>query len=70
MRQVTIFVTRIGLLDPVLRAARNDPDLHEALFEAVSAHGSYRDVLRKTMKPGTIWAIFRAVISGSKGGGG
>ncbi|MGB5845654.1 MAG: NAD(P)/FAD-dependent oxidoreductase, partial [Anaerolineales bacterium] len=65
MRLLTIFMSRVGLLNPVLRAAHNTPDLQSALFDAVSAHALYRDVFAKSLRPGTIFAILKAMLPGS-----
>lgn len=62
MRLVTIFIARYGLLDPVLRAARKTPALRSALFDAVSALAPYQEVLRRSVRPKTIWAIIRAMV--------
>jgi flavin-dependent dehydrogenase len=66
MRFLTIIMSRIGFLNPVLRAAHNTPDLQSALFDAVSAHALYRDVLSKSLRPRTILAILRAMLPGSQ----
>jgi flavin-dependent dehydrogenase len=65
MRFLTIFMSRVGLLNPVLRAAQNTPDLQSALFGAVSAHALYRDVLSKSLRPRAILAVLRAMLPGS-----
>jgi flavin-dependent dehydrogenase len=51
MRFFTILMSRLQLLDPVIRAAQKDQNLHTALLDAVSAHDSYRNVLSRVMKP-------------------
>ena len=61
MRFLTIFLSRYRLLDPVLRAARQDPNLQAALFGAVSAHAPYRRVLLHTLNPRSILSILRAM---------
>ena len=66
MRLLTIFMSRVGLLNPVLRAAHNTPDLQSALFDAVSAHALYRDVFAKSMRPKTVLAILQEMLPGSK----
>ena len=38
MRYFTIFLTHNHLLDPVIRAAKDNPRLQSALFDAASAH--------------------------------
>ncbi|UCD99606.1 MAG: hypothetical protein JSV42_02430 [Chloroflexota bacterium] len=65
MRFLTIMMSRIGFLNPVLRAARDCPDLESALFDAVSAHALYREVLSKSLRPTTILAILKAMLPGS-----
>ena len=66
MRVLTIFMSRVGLLDPVLRAAHCTPDLQSALFDAVSAHALYREVFVKSLRPKTIFAILRAMLPFNK----
>jgi flavin-dependent dehydrogenase len=65
MRLLTIFMSRVGLINPVLRAAKTTPDLQSALFDAVSAHALYREVLAKSLRPKTVGAILKAMVSGS-----
>jgi flavin-dependent dehydrogenase len=65
MRLVTIFISRFGLLNPVLRAAQTTPDLQSALFDAVSAHALYREVFAKSLRPKTVFAVLRAMLPGA-----
>ena len=65
MRYLTIFMSRFGLLNPVLHAAKNTPDLQAALFDAVSAHALYREVFRKALRPKNIIAVLKAMLPGS-----
>ena len=62
MRLLTILLSRYGLLDPVLIAARQDPNLQSALFDAISARAPYRQILIRTLHPNSILAIIRAMI--------
>lgn len=62
VRLLTITLARFHLLDPVLRAARRDPSLRAALFDAVSAHAPYRHVVRRALRPRTLWAIMRHLL--------
>jgi flavin-dependent dehydrogenase len=57
MRFFTIFMSRAKLLDPVIRAAKKDQDLRNALLDAVSAHDSYRNVLRRVVKPQSLYKV-------------
>jgi flavin-dependent dehydrogenase len=65
MRILTIFMSRIGMMDPVLRAAQSTPELRGALFDAVSAHALYREVFAKIMRPKTVGAILKAMVTSS-----
>jgi len=57
MRHFTILAARLGMMDIILQAAEHNLDLCRALFNAVSAHRSYREVLQD----GLSWAAIRAV---------
>lgn len=59
MRHLTITFARLHLLNPVLRAARNQPSLQSALFDAVSAHDQYRRVMARTLQP----TVVRSIVS-------
>jgi flavin-dependent dehydrogenase len=65
MRLLTIFMARVGLLNPVLRAAKSTPDLQAALFDAVSAHALYKEVFAKSLRPHVVFAILKAMLPGS-----
>jgi len=59
MRFLTNFFSRYQLLDAVIRVAKNEPSLQAALFDAVSAHAPYRQVIQQSFQPEIIWAILR-----------
>jgi hypothetical protein len=63
MRYFTIFLARFRLLDPVIRAAKNNSILQSALFDAASAHAPYRQVIRQGLQPKVISAVLRAWIN-------
>ena len=65
MRLVAIYMSRLGLLDTVIRAARQSPDLRSALFDAISAHALYKDVMKRSLNPKSIWAVLKAMIKPS-----
>jgi flavin-dependent dehydrogenase len=65
MRFLTILMSRLGLLNPVLRAAYDCPNLESALYDAVSAHALYRDVLSKSLRPSSILAVLNAMLPSS-----
>jgi flavin-dependent dehydrogenase len=60
MRYFTIFLARYRLLDPVIRAARQSPQLQSALFDAVSAHAPYRQVIKQSLHMNILWAVLRS----------
>jgi hypothetical protein len=62
MRFLTIFMSRLRLFDPVMRAARHNDDLQNALLDAVSAHDTYRNVLLNVMKPHSISTVLMEVV--------
>lgn len=57
MRFLTIFMSRLRLFDPVLRAAQHNDALQNALLDAVSAHDTYRNVLLNVVKPRSISTV-------------
>jgi len=63
MRQLTITASRLGLMDIVLRAAERDAHLRHALFDAVSAHRPYRDVVHESLTLNAAQAMARAIFS-------
>ncbi len=63
MRYFTMFLARYRLLDPVIRAARKSTPLQSALFDAVSAHAPYRNVIRQSLHPNIIWAVFQSWVN-------
>ena len=62
MRRLTILLSRHRLLDPVIRAAKTNPDLQEALFGAVSGHALYRDILLQMLNPRIAGAVLREMV--------
>ena len=61
MRLLTIALARYGLLGAVIRAACHDADVRSALFNAVSAHAPYRQVLGQVLHPRSLLAILHAM---------
>jgi len=60
IRLLTILFSQLRLVDPVIRAARTNPELRAALFDAVSAHAPYRQVVRRALRFRALWSILRA----------
>lgn len=63
MRLVVILLSRYGLLDPIIRAAHQNPTLRSALLDAVSARAPYKMVVSKSLKPEIGRSIFRTLNS-------
>jgi len=61
IRLLTILMSRARLLDPIVRAAQQTTLLQSALFDAVSAHASYRKVINQTLNPKVILKILREI---------
>lgn len=62
IRRLAIGLAQSGLLDRILRAARQEPRLQTALFDAVSGRTTYREVLRNSLALSSVAALFRAVM--------
>jgi flavin-dependent dehydrogenase len=61
MRLLTITASHFGMMDSVLLAAEKNPRLRQALFDAVSAHRAYREVVRDGITPESIAGILKAL---------
>jgi flavin-dependent dehydrogenase len=59
MRRSAIWLARIGLMEIVVRAARRNPRLQQALYDAVSAEAPYRNVLSSSFAPRSVMAVLR-----------
>jgi len=62
VRLMVLLSSRYGLLDPVMRAARHDAGVREALYGAVSAHQPYRQVLGSMLNLRSVAAVLRALV--------
>jgi flavin-dependent dehydrogenase len=63
MRLMTILAARMRLLGVVIRAAESDQGLRLALFNAVSAHQSYQQVLRQGLTFNVLRALLTALLT-------
>lgn len=52
------------LLDPLIDAGKTDPLTYDALFDSVSGHDSYRNILRRSLR----WSSARKVLARAAGG--
>jgi hypothetical protein len=60
---MTILAARMRLLGVVIRAAESDQGLRLALFDAVSAHQSYQQVLRQGLTFNVLRALLTALLT-------
>ncbi len=61
MRLLTITASRFGLMDLALVASETDPNLRQALFNAVSGHSAYKPIVRYILSPATLLSFARAL---------
>lgn len=61
MRLLTVAASRLGLMGVVVRAAQSEPGLQQALFDAVSAHRPYMDVVRDALSFPAMRAMLQAL---------
>ncbi len=69
MRLTTIFLARWGLLGAVVRAARSNAALRQALFDAVSAHAPYVEIVGSVLRPAVAGALLGSLLRPQKAGG-
>jgi len=62
MRLATMWMSRYGILDWVLRGAKKNLGLRMALFGAVSGHSPYQEIWKTSLQPQSIWAILRSIL--------
>jgi flavin-dependent dehydrogenase len=62
VRSLTIAGSRIGLLDLAMVAAEMEPTLRIALFDAVSGHDPYRDIIHRVLRPAVLGRTLAAAI--------
>jgi flavin-dependent dehydrogenase len=63
MRLAAIGLARSHLIDPILRAARTEPRLQQALYDAVSGRASSRQVLANSVSPRSLASIARSLLT-------
>ena len=61
MRILTIAASRFGLMDFALEAAKTDPSLCLALFNAVSGNSPYKPIVRYSLSPQALLSFARAL---------
>ncbi|OGO27578.1 MAG: hypothetical protein A2Z16_01330 [Chloroflexi bacterium RBG_16_54_18] len=60
-RHFAILASRFGLMDVIVAAAERDSNIRQALYDAVSAHRSYRQVLRESLGLSSLAAVISAL---------
>jgi flavin-dependent dehydrogenase/N-acetylglutamate synthase-like GNAT family acetyltransferase len=51
-------------LDPMIDVGKTDPLMYDALFDAVSGHESYRNIIRRSLKPRLVRKVATRVLRG------
>ena len=69
MRFLTVWASRLGLMGVVIRAAKNDTGLSRALFDAVSAHRSYTQVVQDSVSFHAMRAVLASLTVPRRGHG-
>jgi len=65
MRRFAILASRFGIMHIILKAAENDDGLRQALFNAVSAHRPYWEVIRQAISSDSVRAVLAALVQRS-----
>ena len=66
VRHLTRFLTKTNLFFYLIELAKNDKIVYEALFNAVSAHKPFKEILKSLVNPGLIKSMLR--VRGSEKG--
>jgi flavin-dependent dehydrogenase/ribosomal protein S18 acetylase RimI-like enzyme len=51
-------------LDPMIDVGKTDPLMYDALFDSVSGHDSYRNIIKRSLKPHLVRKVAARVFSG------
>ena len=62
MRRFTILAAHSGFMNSIMLAAEQDEPLRQALFDAVSAHRSYREVVREAISFHSVQKVLAALV--------
>jgi len=63
MRQLAVTGSRLGLVDTLIALAEQDTTLQHALFDAVSAHRTYRDITADMLSVREVGRLLAALIA-------
>ena len=64
VRRTIGMARRAGAVDELIRAAATDEGLRTAMYCCASGEGSFRSMLGRSLRPGRIWRVARAVLGG------
>ena len=62
VRRLAMVGSRLGMSDTLIAMAEQEPALRRALFDAISAHRSYRDIAADVFYPPTLMRLINAFI--------
>ncbi len=54
------------VLDPLIDIGKTDPAMYDALFDAVSGHAAYRDIIRRSLKPHLVRKVAMRLLRGRR----
>jgi flavin-dependent dehydrogenase/ribosomal protein S18 acetylase RimI-like enzyme len=63
VRRLMIWGAR-AFLDPIIDVGKTDPLMYDALFDSVSGHDSYRNIINRSLKPRLVKKVAARVFSG------
>ena len=67
VRRLVILGSRLGLVDSAIATAEREPALQQALFDAVSGHRNYRDIILDLLHIPLLWRLGRTFVTVLKG---
>ena len=65
VRRLMLMGARVAL-DPMIDVGKTDPLMYDALFDSVSGHDSYRNIIRRSLKARLVKKVAARVFSGVK----
>lgn len=66
VRRLMLFGAR-ALLDPMIDVGKTDPLMYDALFNSVSGHDSYRNIIKRSLKARLVRKVAARVVRGVRG---
>src|SRR6058998_1215001 len=53
-------------LDPMIDVGKTDPTMYDALFDSVSGHDSYRNIISRSLKPRVVRKVAMRLLRGRR----